>query len=369
MNIIHIINALEIGGAERLLVETLPEIKQMRHDVKVILLYSSNSYFEKQLKQSGIEVIALNHKHEAYNIGLIAKLHQLIKDADVVHSHLFPSQYWAALAHCGIKKGILVTTEHNTSNTRAKYWLTTQIDKCIYGLYDGIICISEATADFIRKRTPHKAIIKVIENGVRLPSISSPKNLNIQHKDIVSGLSDTNFVLLQVARFSTQKNQDCLIRALKLLPDNIHILFAGYGKREEVCRQLAEKEGVSERTHFLGMREDIAQLWSIADLGVMSSHWEGFGLAAVEGMAYAKPVIASNVPGLAEVVGNKQLLFSPNDEHELAVKILQFYNDKKMLKDIGIRCQKQASKFDIKNMAAQYVDFYNQLLKQKKDKQ
>lgn len=57
------------------------------------------------------------------------------------------------------------------------------------------------------------------------------------------------------------------------------------------------------------MREDIAQLWSIADLGVMSSHWEGFGLAAVEGMAYAKPVIASNVPGLAEVVGNKQLLF------------------------------------------------------------
>lgn len=74
--------------------------------------------------------------------------------------------------------------------------------------------------------------------------------MNIQRKDIVSGLSDTNFVLLQVARFSTQKNQDCLIRALKLLPDNIHVLFAGYGKREEVCRQLAEKEGVSERTHF-----------------------------------------------------------------------------------------------------------------------
>ena len=55
MNIIHIINALEIGGAERLLVETLPEIKQMRHDVKVILLYSSNSYFEKKLKQNYLQ--------------------------------------------------------------------------------------------------------------------------------------------------------------------------------------------------------------------------------------------------------------------------------------------------------------------------
>lgn len=82
------------------------------------------------------------------------------------------------------------------------------------------------------------------------------------------------------------------------------------------------------------MREDIAQLWSIADLGVMSSHWEGFGLAAVEGMAYAKPVIASNVPGLAEVVGNKQLLFSPNDEHELAVKYCSFITIRKCSKTL-----------------------------------
>lgn len=52
----------------------------------------------------------------------------------------------------------------------------------------------------------------------------------------------------------------------------------------------------------------------------MSSHWEGFGLAAVEGMAYAKPVLGSNVPGLAEVIGNQQLLFTPNDEYELAKK-------------------------------------------------
>ena len=282
MNIIYIINALEIGGAERLLVEALPEIKLMGNEVKVILLFSKTNNFIKQLQNAGIEITALNLRHGVYDPSAIMHLHLLIKDADVVHSHLFPSQYWAALAHCCIKKGILVTTEHSTSNTRAKYWLTTQIDKCIYGLYDGIICISEATADFMRKRTPHKVTIKVIENGVRLPSISSQKNLNSQRKDIVSGLSDTNFVLLQVARFSTQKNQDCLIRALKLLPDNIHVLFAGYGKREEVCRQLAEEEGVSERTHFLGMREDIAQLWSIADLGVMSSHWEGFGLAAVE---------------------------------------------------------------------------------------
>lgn len=67
--------------------------------------------------------------------------------------------------------------------------------------------------------------------------------------------------------------------------------------------------GVADRTHFLGERSDIDDLWRIADIGVMSSHWEGFGLAAVEGMAHGKPVLASEVSGLADVVRYHELLF------------------------------------------------------------
>ena len=86
----------------------------MGNEVKVILLFSKTNNFIKQLQNAGIEITALNLRHGVYDPSAIMHLHLLIKDADVVHSHLFPSQYWAALAHCCIKK-------RNTSNNRAQY--------------------------------------------------------------------------------------------------------------------------------------------------------------------------------------------------------------------------------------------------------
>lgn len=368
MNIIHIINALEVGGAERLLVDTLPVMKSMGHNIKVVLLFSTGSNFEKQLLDAGIDVEALDLKRGAYDPRIISRLYRYMADADVVHSHLFPSQYWAALTHCLRRHSVLVTTEHSTSNTRTRYWLTSLLDRCIYGMYDGIICISDATAHFMQQRAPKHVMIEVIENGIKLPSAEELHKSISKRSNIVEKLPEDAFVVLQVARFSDQKNQDCVIRALPLLPQNVHIVFAGYGKRLEECKQLAKSLHVDDRTYFLGMREDIAQLWSIADIGVMSSHWEGFGLAAVEGMAYGKPVIASNVPGLAEVIGNNNLLFEPNSEQQFADIVMRFYNDPTYKEECKKACIAQANKFDIKTMAMRYINFYNKILEKKKAK-
>ena len=128
---------------------------------------------------------------------------------------------------------------------------------------------------------------------------------------------------------------------------------------------MAERLGVSARAHFLGMRSDIDRLWSIADVGVMSSQWEGFGLAAVEGMAYAKPVIASNVPGLADVVQFGELLFTPDDEQALANRVMRLYSDATERQRLGELCKERAQQYDINNMVDSYIDFYNKLLRKK----
>ncbi len=363
MVVLHIINTLAVGGAERLLIDTLPIMKAKGIDVRVLLLVASGSAFEKQLEADGIEVISVDMRFGQFDPRLILRLRRLMRGADVVHTHLFPSQYWAALANRIGGRGVIVTTEHSTSNTRAQHWLTSKLDTCIYGLYDGIICISEAVADFMRKRTPRHVEIRCIENGVVLPSadvVVCPRRA-----DVVDGLADTDFVMLQVARFSDQKNQDCVIRSLKHLPDNVHVVFAGYGVRLDACRQLAESLGVSTRTHFLGMRSDIARLWSIADIGVMSSQWEGFGLAAVEGMAYAKPVVASNVPGLADVVQFADLLFTPDDERALANCVMRLYSDAAECQRLGELCKERAQQYDINKMVDSYIEFYDELLNKK----
>lgn len=155
---------------------------------------------------------------------------------DVIHVHLFPSQYWAAIAHKIFhSKSVLVTTEHSTFNTRGKFIITSLIDRFIYGLYDGIICISEGTKNFMLKRTPKNVHIKVIENGIVIPKLDISFDISAYKEDICRKSKDS-FMLLQVARFSEQKNQDCLIRALKLLPENVHAVFAGDGKRLDLCK-------------------------------------------------------------------------------------------------------------------------------------
>lgn len=366
MNVLHIINTLDIGGAERLLVDTLPIMKAKGIDVRVLLLVASGSAFEQKLQTEGIDVMSVNLRFGLFDPRLILRLRRLMRGADVVHTHLFPTQYWAALANSIGGKCVLVTTEHSTSNTRAQHWLTSQLDTCIYGLYDGVICISEAVAHFMRKRTPHHVEIRCIDNGVVLPSVDAL--VEAKRSEVVEGLTDADFVMLQVARFSDQKNQDCVIRSLKLLPDNVHAVFAGYGVRLDACKQLAESLGVSTRTHFLGMRSDIARLWSIADIGVMSSHWEGFGLAAVEGMAYAKPVIASDVPGLADVVKFDRLLFAPDNEQALANSVMRLYADTTERRRMGEMCWQRAQQYDINKMVDSSIEFYDELLNKKVNK-
>ena len=169
---------------------------------------------------------------------------------------------------------------------------------------------------------------------------------------------DAEFLLMQIAGFREQKDQDCVLRALKILPQGVHAVFVGDGERRKDCEKLAEEFGVRERAHFLGVRADVPALLKAADIVVMSSHWEGFGLAAVEGMAAGKPVVASDVPGLAEVVGGAGILFPQGDESALADTIMRLATDKDFYAQISEQCKKRACDFDIKTMAKKYLMLY-----------
>lgn len=363
MHILHIINALEVGGAERLLVGFLPIMQRMGHTVKVALLQGGGD-FEAPLRESGIDVVTLHLPGGRYSPLAVTQLGKMVRQADVVHSHLFPSQYWAALAHkfYGKKGSALVTTEHSTFNTRGRHWLTSLIDKGVYGMYDGVICISEGTKEFMEKRVPRGVTLRVIENGVTLPKVNSGDVLRQERANVVEGVGEDDFVLLQVARFTEQKNQACVLHALKRLPENVHVLFAGYGVTLDSNRALAQQLGVERRAHFLGLRNDVDRLWQVADMGVMSSQWEGFGLAAVEGMVHRRIVLASDVSGLSEVVNAPELLFAPDNDEDLAAKITYFMNHPEERRKWEYLCHERAQQFSIEKMTQRYLDFYKELL-------
>lgn len=358
MKILHVINSLHTGGAERLLSDIVFGLVALGHEVEVVIFNSECSNLLSDLKTNQIPVHVLNLFLNEYNPFQVIRLSRIMKRFDVVHAHLFPSQYWVSIAARFLKHPpLLVTTEHSSDNFRAQYKITDWLDRKFYTNYDGIFCISKATEEFMQKRIPDLSKIFLVTNGITISRFSAIK---VDRKQLFPELPENAILLMQVARFREQKNQACVIRALKHLPENYYVAFVGDGANEVPCKHLAEKLGLRQRALFLGNRSDVPELLSVADMVVMSSHWEGFGLSAAEAMAAGKIVLASDISGLAQVVADPDLRFKEDDENELKELILKY-------SDPNIRFVKECwakewvARFDIKNTVLRYLDFYEQL--------
>lgn len=169
-------------------------------------------------------------------------------------------------------------------------------------------------------------------------------------------------IVIQISAFRNQKDQETLIKAMQYCSENVILWLVGDGENRMKCENLVKELNLSERIIFLGIRTDIPQLLRNTDIVVLSSHWEGFGLAIVEGMATNLPVIASDVPGLRDIVNGAGLLFPVGDEKILAEKINSLISDKDFYERTAKACFERAKQYDINVMVEQYIELYKHLL-------
>jgi len=367
MKILHVINNLGSGGAEKLIEEALP-IMNESNEVKadLLLLTDENNVFEESLKRKGIDIEILSLRKIYHPLNIFG-IKECIKKGnyDLIHAHLFPTQYWVALVKVLLRneKIKFVTTEHNTNNRRRKKFFFKLIDKYIYSKYDCIISISEDTKekliDWINPNSYERSKFVVIENGINLEKFKNAAPY--QKKELNLEFDDSSKLLCMVGRFDLQKDQATIIKAMKYLPLDVHLLLVGQGPLQEEKKLLAKTLGLEKRVHFLGFRSDVERIIKTVDIIILSSNWEGFGLAAVEGMAAGKPVIGTNVPGLRDVIGDKDLLFEVGDEIELANKVIKLLNNKEMYFQKAKQMQRRSENYDIKNMVAKYLKKYFEL--------
>ncbi|SDE76583.1 Glycosyltransferase involved in cell wall bisynthesis [Pricia antarctica] len=359
MHILQIINSLLIGGAEKLVVEASKKIIEKGHQVDILLFKTTNSLLEQEvLTRTDITVHFLSENTNIYNPSHILKIrkHLLQNKYDVVHVHLFPAVYWTALAVRKSFNGKLIHTEHNTKNRRMGNWFYRQIDNIIYRKYDCHIAISDAVRKSLDVHLmTKKSKVVNIYNGVNLETIASAKAIDREQL----GLNDDQKILIQVSSFRKQKNQAILIKALERLNANVHLLLVGKGELMSYCESLAKELYVENRVHFLGVRTDVPQLLKTADIVILSSHYEGLSLASVEGLASGKPFIASNVPGLTEVVEGAGLLFPKNNSVRLAEMIDELFTDKIYYNKIVKDCMARSKKYDLNIMVNHYIELYS----------
>lgn len=352
MKVLHIITSLNIGGAEKLVTDiTLSNPKMF----DVVALRKTDSFYEKKLTEHQVNFNYLS-TGSVYNPLLIFKIIPYLKKNNVIHVHLFPALYWVVLAKLiSFSKIKIVYTEHNSNNRRRDNFVFEVLDNYIYSKLNFIGCISESTATNLKKHIEKIDVpIQTIVNGIDLTRFN-PNNIHAHNYNFCS---HNDFILIQVSSFRVQKDQKTLIQSLKKLPVGIKLILVGAGELVEEHKLLVKQLKLEDRVVFLGLREDIPQLLNYASVNVLSSHYEGFGLVALEGMAMHRPVIASNVEGLRNVVEGAGLLFEKGNSDELSEQILSLYNNLDFYEKIANQCLQRAQQYDVKLMIKKYVNIY-----------
>lgn len=358
MKILHVITSLRTGGAEHLLVDLLPRLRDKGNDVELLLFDGTRTPFYDQLEQAGIIIHHLSIGGNVYNPLHIFRLVKYLKGYDIVHTHNTACQLFVAIASV-LCSAVLVITEHNTSNRRRDWRCYAPIDRWMYRQYKRIICISNQAEENLRKifYNDTKNRITTIYNGINTDSFIKA----LPTEDLKSEFSGKHIITM-VAGFRYQKDHATLIKAMSFLSDDYILLLVGSGGKESECKALAKELNLKNRVHFLGMRTDIPQVLKATTIVALSSHFEGLSLSSIEGMASGRPFIASDVDGLREVVKGYGVLFPQGDAQSLANEIQKLCHDSEYYRQVAYRCQERAKQFDISNTVDSYALVYDELL-------
>lgn len=357
MKILQVINNLATGGAEKLLLESCTVYHQKGIEVHVLLLNGVSHPFLEQLRKNKTCTIHTLGNGSVYNPILILKVIPFLKKFDCVHVHLFPSLYWVALAHLvSFSKTKLVYTEHSTSNKRRGNRILKLLDRFLYARYSKIVAITPQVLENLKRHLKFNSNnqFRVIQNGLNLSQIKAaqpyPKSTFFDDTDAK--------IIIQVARFFEPKDHATLIKSLVFLPENYKLLLVGDGILKPNSESLVNELNLQQRVLFLGVRTDVLSLLKTANVIVLSSKYEGLSLSCIEGMASGKPFVASNVPGLREMVENVGIVFPLGDDKQLAEEIHRLLSDENHYAATVKKCQEKANEFDINVMIDSYIDVY-----------
>ncbi len=341
--------SLKMGGAQRLVRDLHDGLSSRGIESTSVVVWGEKT----------ASTVSLGKKNP-YSFGAILSLRAYLRsecgDNDIVHVHLFPALLFVVIAaHLAQFKGTLVATEHNTTNRRRGTLWGKAMDWFIYSKYRHIVCISQATKKSLSQWQPRfSSRLKVINNGVSLEeSKFRPREFKNEP------------TILSVGRLSKQKNYENALRAVSLLGSaKFHYQIAGTGILERDLKALRDELNMKASVQFCGFVTQIHDLLRNADIFLMPSRWEGFGLAAVEAMNAGLPVVASDVPGLAEIVGNSGdvgFLVDPEKPVEISSALNSLLIDHKLRLRMGECAFRRSRDFSVETMVTKHAHFYRSI--------
>ncbi|HHT25635.1 MAG TPA: glycosyltransferase family 4 protein [Firmicutes bacterium] len=242
------------------------------------------------------------------DLRVLGALYRLMRqgDYDLAHTHGLKAALLATLAYRATKVPLVITLHNRLPEPRRKSLriLTNAVLRWVLKTATHVVVVSQAQADeILRRRLLASQRLSVIPNGIS-PDAFTAHAVDADRVRQSWGIPPDGLLILMVGRMIAAKGVEDLLTAAQVLvrQGNYYFALAGAGPDLAGFRQVAQETGLTERVRFLGYRDDIATLLQCADIFVLPSYSEGMPLTVLEAMAAGKPIVATRVGGIPELI-------------------------------------------------------------------
>jgi len=317
------------GGAQESVFNLVTRMDRSRYDVSVVSLSPGSAV--RKIQAAGIPTFVIDEHDDAIAVGAVAA-HLAAIEPDVIHNHMYRAELVGtraaiALGEAGRRRPYVVSTVHSSriravDDREQLVRLTPEMDR--------LIAVSRAIEQKIAVEGRVGPPVSLIYNGVDLQRYDHQEAFGLLREEY--GMVPDAAIVGVVARLEPEKGHPTLLEAwpavLERVP-NAWLLVVGEGSRCEALGAQARELGIDGRVVFTGRRDDVPAVTAALDVAVLPSYREAQGLSILEALALSRPVVASDVGGIPEVIedGVTGLLVPPHDADALGGAIVRLLTD------------------------------------------
>lgn len=368
IRILHIAQAA--GGVDRYIRMLLKYLDKEKFEN---ILVCSQDFREEDYKNlvDFFEQVKMDRAIGSNDLKAIGEVRRLIKryNPDIVYAHSSKAGAIARVADIGLENHCLYNPHGWAFNMRCsakKKAMYTAIEKIAAPFCDKIICISDAEKQSaLDKKICREDKLQVIFNGVDIEAYENGIHGTVKRKDL--NIPEDAFVVGMVGRISPQKAPDIFIKMAKHVKDkvsNAHFIIVGNGDQEAEIKKYAKDNDFLDSLHITGWVDNPMSYVELFDVACLLSRWEGFGLVLPEYMMARKPIVASRVDAIPNIIcdGENGLLVEMDDVVGASTAVLKLYlnnNLKSKLIDEGLKTVYK--KFDVQRMTRETEKLFEEV--------
>lgn len=317
------------GGAQEHVYSLVTRLNPECYDVRVVSLSHGSSV--RRLQRAGVDVSVIDEPDDRQSVQALADLLAPFQP-EIVHNHMYRAEVVGTkaalvLGEKGFKRPAIISTVHSS---RIRCAEDRKNLNRLTPLMDRLIVVSRAIEQKISEEGRRGVPVSLIYNGVDLERYNHQQPCCTLHEDY--SIPEDAQIVGVIARLEAEKGHRTLLEAWPLVlaaQPRAWLLIVGEGSERDSLEAEAASLGISDRVVFTGRREDVPAVTAALDVSVLPSYREAQGLSVLEAMALGRPVVASRVGGIPEMIedGVSGLLVPPNDREALASAIVRLLAD------------------------------------------